>query len=129
MFVFAQLAGWGTTSEENGHQSTVLLHVQVPVISNKECEDKYRRIGMVQRNDQFKSHVLCAGHKYGGKDSCQGDSGGPLMFPIAQDGGKFPMYQIGVVSYGVGCARPHVPGVYANVQHYADWIKKYIMSD
>lgn len=32
-------------------------------------------------------------------------------------------YQIGIVSYGFGCAHAATPGVYANIQHYANWIK------
>lgn len=51
------------------------MHVQVPVISNRECLDKYSRIGVVQSTIQFGTGVICAGHTYGGADSCQGDSG------------------------------------------------------
>lgn len=52
----------------------------------------------------------------------KGDSGGPLMLPIHRNG-RFPFYQIGVISYGAGCAREKVPGVYTNVQMYAHWIR------
>ena len=58
---------------------------------------------------------LCAGN--GGTDACQGDSGGPLVLRTASG----PV-QVGVVSWGLGCARPENPGVYMRVSAYADWI-------
>lgn len=59
---------------------------------------------------------LCAGA--GGVDSCQGDSGGPL---VLRNAGPAPV-QVGVVSWGFGCARPDSPGIYMRVSAYAGWI-------
>jgi secreted trypsin-like serine protease len=53
----------------------------------------------------------------GGKDSCQGDSGGPIFVGNTQ---------VGIVSFGDGCARPEKPGVYARVSASYDWIKMMI---
>jgi len=54
------------------------------------------------------SRMVCAGVAEGGKDSCQGDSGGALYI---KKSGK----QIGIVSWGKGCAEKGYPGVYGNV--------------
>ena len=59
---------------------------------------------------------FCAGE--GGIDACQGDSGGPI---VRRAPGEAPV-QTGIVSWGVGCARPDSPGVYMRVSAYADWI-------
>ena len=53
------------------------------------------------------------------KDSCQGDSGGPLV--IRSDSGDM---QVGVVSWGIGCAHDDFPGVYARLSSVYDWIRK-----
>lgn len=66
------VAGWGKTREINGTDSTLLQHIQLPVIDNEQCKEKYRIIGKLKANSQFDDHVLCAGFTEGAKDACQG---------------------------------------------------------
>lgn len=116
------VAGWGRT-QEGGQSSNILQEVQIPVHENEVCKEKYQKIGKLVSQQQFDNAVLCAGVLAGGKDSCQGDSGGPLMAPQVIDG-KVVFFQIGIVSYGIGCARPDIPGVYTRVQTFVDWIER-----
>lgn len=94
--------GWGRTSE-GGPTSPVLMEVDVPIVTNAQCAATYGDIIDSQ---------MCAGAA--GRDSCQGDSGGPVLYE-----GK----QAGVTSYGYGCAREGLPGVYTRVSAFSDWIE------
>ncbi|KAL7505417.1 hypothetical protein ACHAXN_003193 [Cyclotella atomus] len=60
------------------------------------------------------------------KDTCQGDSGGPLTLGKGGSTGGIlkPELQVGIVSWGDGCAKPGSPGVYVRVSEVFDWIAK-----
>ncbi|XP_017862556.1 PREDICTED: trypsin-7 [Drosophila arizonae] len=106
--------GWGTLKED-GKPSCLLQEVEVPVLDNDECvaQTNYTQ-KMITKN------MMCSGYPgVGGRDSCQGDSGGPLV-RLRPDDKRFE--QIGIVSWGNGCARPNYPGVYTRVTKYLDWI-------
>lgn len=44
------------------------------------------------------------------------------MCPV--DGEQNTYYQAGIVAWGIECGKEGVPGVYANVAKYRDWIDK-----
>jgi len=102
----ATITGWGTLSS-GGSLSSTLQEVDVNVLSNSQCSNSYSGITSVN---------VCAASP--GKDSCQGDSGGPM---VVSENNRYA--QIGVVSYGIGCANPSYPGVYARVTAVKSWIQ------
>ena len=139
--------GWGKTVE-GGASSKVLMELNIGLVDKKVCNqllvearaiksiDAFR---VAQRHLRFSNETLkallgtalaaappvineqniCAGEMAGGKDTCQGDSGGPLF---VTSGGRY--LQVGLVSWGEGCARPKLPSVYTRIATYEDWIKQ-----
>ncbi len=116
------VAGWGSTHQhiagkKNRNKppkySHVLREVQIPVVADDQCVSDYAEKGGGQVNPAV---MLCAGQS--GQDSCWGDSGGPL-FAATQAG----YVQVGIVSWGGGCAAPDRPGVYTRVSAISDFIQ------
>jgi trypsin len=107
------VAGWGTEFFGSPFIPANLKAVDVEAVEDKNCVTN----GLM--GFQPESEV-CA-ETLGG-DSCQGDSGGPLFGNLA-DGRRV---QVGIVSYGLGCAVPAFPGVYGEVNNSV--IHKFITS-
>jgi secreted trypsin-like serine protease len=103
------VAGWGLTSE-GGSSSSTLRKAQVPFIDDTTCRKYYPTL--------VPGDEICAGYQQGGIDSCNGDSGGPMFRRDAADA----WIEVGIVSWGDGCARANAPGVYSQVSTFASAI-------
>ncbi|XP_051966506.1 transmembrane protease serine 4-like [Xyrauchen texanus] len=100
------VTGWGKL-KENGNMSPNLQKAQIPLIDRDQC---------MAFGNSVTPRMICAGFLTGQVDSCQGDSGGPLVYSSSR------WMLVGVVSWGLGCARQGHPGVYTNVDQMLDWI-------
>ena len=103
-----RVIGFGVLHPRLPYRPGRLFQTDVNTISNPDCEKDYGT------TFDYRT-MLCAAAP--GRDSCQGDSGGPL---IADDAGTW--VQVGLVSFGEGCARRNFPGVYAQIEGMRDFI-------
>ncbi|CAO1393902.1 unnamed protein product [Diamesa tonsa] len=102
----AYVSGWGLLTESSQTLTAELRGVVVPTIDRSICNKIYNGI--------LSPRMLCAGYSIGGKDSCQGDSGGGLQIKGVLSG---------IVSFGQGCARIRIPGIYTSVSSVVSFIK------
>ncbi|XP_034240718.1 trypsin alpha-3-like [Thrips palmi] len=93
------LSGWGVTNENSNVAPEGLRTTTVKAVNRLVCSVPYFLINRITK-DMFCAAAL-------GKDTCQGDSGGPAV----NGEGK----QVGIVSFGMGCANVLFPGVYTNL--------------
>jgi secreted trypsin-like serine protease len=105
--------GWGQIREDSMRQQRRLHFATVPTVPDSTCAAEYRKAGVKLVPDES----ICAGRA--GVDTCQGDSGGPMIG--RDDSGEW--VQIGIVSWGLGCARTGYPGVYTQISAFRDAIE------
>lgn len=100
---------------EGGDYPELLQEVDLGIIDFDTCNNDYVSVDL---GPLIEDTMVCAGTVTNmPQDSCQGDSGGPM---INQFG-----VQVGVISFGLGCAREGFPGVYqrtAVLKGQEDWI-------
>ncbi|XP_069970809.1 chymotrypsin BI-like isoform X2 [Penaeus vannamei] len=98
--------GWGRPSDSASGISDVLRQVNVPVMTNNDCDSVYGIVG---------DGVVCIDGT-GGKSTCNGDSGGPLNL----NGMTY-----GITSFGssAGCEKGY-PAAFTRVYYYLDWIQQ-----
>lgn len=109
------VAGWGNVYDTTRYnRSRVLKELRVDIIPREVCNGNSSYGGNVTRRQ------LCAGHKFGGQDACFGDSGGPLQY--SNKDGTWTIE--GLVSWGRGCARDNLYGIYTDVTALLAFIKE-----
>ncbi|KAB0792167.1 hypothetical protein PPYR_14126 [Photinus pyralis] len=101
----AFVTGWGALYSDG--PSPQQLQVAKVFEENRDACNKAFRGKITDRMICFKAP---------GRDSCQGDSGGPLV----SDG-----HQVGIVSWGYGCADARYPGVYSHLNNVV--LRKYVL--
>jgi hypothetical protein len=100
--------GWGAT-KEGGNISDELRFVRLTMRLHNPCDRLYGKLDDASQ--------LCIGSSRAGEDSCQGDSGGPVISGDA-DGARL----VGIVSFGRGCGRKSIPGVYTRVSYFGKFV-------
>ncbi|XP_025016471.1 protein masquerade isoform X2 [Tetranychus urticae] len=104
--------------EEAGPIALKIREAEVPVVDDQECATKIQAV--TEKTFILPTSSFCAGGEQG-NDACQGDGGGPLVCEV--DG----FYELtGLVSWGFGCGRSNVPGVYVKVSNFIGWINQII---
>jgi secreted trypsin-like serine protease len=120
----AVVAGWGgRVGYAPGEGPTsdfpdILHQVELNLATNTECRALLAEtLGTSPQNTGVSDRMICATQPSFGKGSCQGDSGGPLMVQT----GTGPE-QVGIVSWGIGCAEAGYPGVFTRVAEFSEWL-------
>jgi hypothetical protein len=106
------IIGYGLTSE-GGEVAKVLQEAEIQY--HEDCS--FSRYPSIQIDPET---MFCAHGKINettARDSCQGDSGGPLLRKTPQG-----WLQVGITSWGEGCARIESPGVYSRTSTSYAWI-------
>ncbi|CAH1995448.1 unnamed protein product [Acanthoscelides obtectus] len=115
--VMCVAGGYGKSSKSGLH-SHVLRKVDLPLVPREQCEALLRKTRL-GRFFELHESFICAGGEHG-EDACAGDGGNALACPIP--GAEDRMLQMGIVSWGIGCGKDGVPGVYGNVPFFSQWI-------
>ncbi|KAJ0174982.1 hypothetical protein K1T71_009123 [Dendrolimus kikuchii] len=123
----AVATGWGIVDLVTSRTTLDLQAGELDIIDTGTC-NRLLRPSFGRKLSQVVDHQICAGKLSGGSDVCQGDSGGPLqvkiVLPIKDQGSMHAI--LGIISAGVGCARPDTPGIYTRVTSFLDWIERHV---
>ncbi|KAK0161260.1 hypothetical protein PV327_009749 [Microctonus hyperodae] len=105
--IFGFVSAYADVTEKSTPQN--LEYIYLKTIIKTQCDIYYKALSGISEN-QF-----CALPASPKSDTCHGDSGGPFIINNCI---------VGIVSWGIGCGVPNVPGVYTEVKPYRSWIAK-----
>ena len=102
-----------------------MQQAQVPLVKRSTCQSAFDHLEY-----KITSDMLCAGDPGGKIDSCQGDSGGPLVCKVYDNTiGEDIWYLWGSISWGVGCARKGLYGVFSSPKVMRPWIDSIVFKE
>ncbi len=126
----ATVIGWGgrigydVNEGPTGNFPLQLHQVELQLMDNEQCQSVFAQsltdlegVSILPEHTGITDNMVCAAVDGGGKGACQGDSGGPIMVNTNQG-----WQQIGIVSWGHGCAADGYPGVYVRTAAFIDWL-------
>ncbi|XP_058423509.1 serine protease 44-like [Diceros bicornis minor] len=113
------VTGWGRLAENVSAPAPELQETEQILLHYKECNEVIRTKIAVHPN-LVRKGMIC-GHQEEGKGPCRvsswGDSGGPLVCEFNDT-----WFQVGIVSWGIGCGGKRNPAVYTEVSFYKKWV-------
>lgn len=118
--------GYGAGQGPTSNFPDILHQVDLQLMTNEVCKTTLAESLTALYEQEVSANsvgitdaMICAAVADGGKSSCQGDSGGPLVVNTNEG-----WQQIGIVSWGIGCAAEGYPGVFTRSALFTDWINE-----
>ncbi|XP_054844504.1 acrosin-like [Eublepharis macularius] len=107
-------SSWGNVDSQNFANPKHLQDVKISLQNPWACN------GTIWYNKRIKDYNVCGVAWKGGID-CQGDGGGPLM--CKEDNSEL-YWVVGLNSWGSGCKKPGIPGVFVTTRPFFSWIER-----
>ncbi|KAH9494139.1 peptidase S1 [Dermatophagoides farinae] len=115
------VTGYGF-QHESGPIALRIREALIPIVDDQQCIMKINSV--TEKQFILPASSFCAGG-HGGNDACQGDGGSGLVCHTI-DG----YYELtGLVSWGFGCGRNGVPGVYVKILAFIGWINQIVSTN